>query len=82
VAMAVMASRAILRRRVMRLRTAKSCGPDAPLLASSSQGANASRGRRCQPSRSPGRARSKPLKPLRREGRIASAEPVCSCAFL
>src|SRR5216683_145793 len=31
--------------------------------------------------RSPGRARSKPLKPLRREGRIASAEPVCSCAF-
>src|SRR5450631_4422421 len=32
--------------------------------------------------RSPGRARSKPLKPLRREGRTASAEPVCSCAFL
>ena len=32
-------------------------------------------------SRSPGRARRKPLKPLRREGRIASAEPVCSCAF-
>jgi hypothetical protein len=31
--------------------------------------------------RSPGRARRKPLKPLRREGRIASAEPVCSCAF-
>jgi hypothetical protein len=30
---------------------------------------------------SPGRARRKPLKPLRREGRIASAEPVCSCAF-
>jgi len=30
--------------------------------------------------RSPGRARSKPLKPLRREGRTASAEPVCSCA--
>ena len=30
---------------------------------------------------SPGRARYKPLKPLRREGRIASAEPVCSCAF-
>jgi hypothetical protein len=31
--------------------------------------------------RSPGRARRKPLKPLRREGRTASAEPVCSCAF-
>jgi hypothetical protein len=30
--------------------------------------------------RSPGRVRRKPLKPLRREGRIASAEPVCSCA--
>src|ERR1700676_2862498 len=32
--------------------------------------------------RSPGRARNKPLKPLRRECRIASAEPVCSCAFV
>jgi hypothetical protein len=32
--------------------------------------------------RSPGRARRKPLKPLRREGRSVSAEPVCSCAFL
>ena len=31
--------------------------------------------------RSPGRARRKPLKPLRREGRTASAEPVCSCAL-
>jgi len=30
---------------------------------------------------SPGRARRKPLKPLRRESRTASAEPVCSCAF-
>ena len=29
----------------------------------------------------PGRARYKLLKPLRRECRIASAEPVCSCAF-
>jgi hypothetical protein len=32
--------------------------------------------------RSPGRARRKPLKPLRRECRTASAEPVCSCALL
>ena len=31
---------------------------------------------------SPGRARNKPLKPLRREGRMFSAEPVCSCADL
>ena len=31
--------------------------------------------------RSPRRARRKPLKPLRREGRMLSAEPVCSCAF-
>jgi hypothetical protein len=33
--------------------------------------------------RSPGRARRKPLKPLRREGRVASGEPVVtnSCAF-
>jgi hypothetical protein len=30
---------------------------------------------------SPGRARRKPLKPLRGEGRSVSAEPVCSCAF-
>jgi hypothetical protein len=36
--------------------------------------------RRWQESRSPRRARRKPLKPLRREGRTASAEPVCSCA--
>jgi hypothetical protein len=30
---------------------------------------------------SPGRARRKPLKPLRGESRIASAGPVCSCAL-
>jgi hypothetical protein len=30
---------------------------------------------------SPGRARGKPLKPLRGEGRSVSAEPVCSCAL-
>src|SRR5260370_26771803 len=55
-------------------RTAKSCGPDAPTLASSSR--MASRSYRAQTShtsaddggkkaRSPGRARRKPLKPLR-----------------
>jgi hypothetical protein len=31
--------------------------------------------------RTPRRARDKPLKPLRRECRSVSAEPVCSCAF-
>src|SRR5665213_199859 len=62
-----------------RSRTAKSCGPDAPMLASSR--AEVSARRRWQQSRSPGRARYKPLKPLRREGRTASAEPVCSCAL-
>jgi hypothetical protein len=30
----------------------------------------------------PGRARYRPLKPLRREGRSVSAEPVCSCAHV
>src|SRR5712664_3402075 len=58
----------------MLLRTAKSCGPDAPTRASSSR--MASRPYRAQTSntsaddggkraRSPGRARRKPLKPLR-----------------
>src|SRR5260221_1947977 len=63
------------RRRRMLLRTAKSCGPDAPTLTSSF--AEASRwpnraGLAANPqgdggkrARSPGRARSKPLKPLR-----------------
>ena len=50
-----------LRRRTQAARTAKSCGPDAHMLASSSREANASRGRRWQKSLgSPGRARSKP----------------------
>jgi hypothetical protein len=42
------------------VRTAKTCGPDAAALASSSEEANASEGRRWQKSRSPGRARYKP----------------------
>jgi hypothetical protein len=56
--------------RMMLMRTAKSCGPDAPMLASSGDNACALRLRRWQKSRSPGRARRKPLKPLRREGRV------------
>ena len=58
-----------------RARTAKSCGPDAPTLASSSRkeifaddgGKKA---------RSPGRARRKPLKPLRGECRAISGVTV------
>ena len=55
------------------LRTAKSCGPDAPTLASSSRSCVGPTGLRQNLSaddggkqaRSPGRARRKPLKPLR-----------------
>ena len=62
------------------LRTEKSCGPDAPTLASSlRRRAPAQPGRTRRQSagdggkqaRSPGRARRKPLKPLRREGRVS-----------
>jgi hypothetical protein len=57
----------------MLLRTAKSCGPDAPTLASSSRSRvgptglrqDLSAGDGGKPARSPGRARRKPLKPLR-----------------
>jgi hypothetical protein len=57
----------------MLLRTAKSCGPDAPTLASSSRSCVGPTGLRQNLSaddggkraRSPGRARRKPLKPLR-----------------
>jgi hypothetical protein len=59
--------------REMLLRTAKSCGPDAPTLASSSRSCVGPTGLRQNISadnggkraRSPGRARHKPLKPLR-----------------
>ena len=60
--------------RGMLQRTAKSCGPDAPTLASSSrrQVGPTRRGQSLNPlgdggkrARSPGRARRKPLKPLR-----------------
>ena len=62
------------------LRTEKSCGPDAPTLASSlRRRVPAQPGQTCRQSasdggkqaRSPGRARRKPLKPLRREGRVS-----------
>src|SRR5713226_2385285 len=59
--------------REMLLRTAKSCGPDAPTLASSPRSCVGPTGLRQNKSaddggkraRSPGRARNKPLKPLR-----------------
>ena len=71
--------------------TAKSCGPDAPTLASSSRMVN--RPYRAQMShtsaddggkraRSPGRARSKPLKRLRAGMPGDSSVLVYSCAFL
>src|SRR4030088_1086855 len=74
----------------MLLRTAKSWGPDAPTLASSSR--MASRPYRAQTShtsaddggkraRSPGRARRKPLKPLRAGMPGDSGVLVYSCAF-
>ena len=66
------------RRRTWPRRTAKTCGPDAPTLAPSlrihSQATVA---------RKPGHRGERAIsrKPLRREGRMFSAEPVCSCAF-
>jgi hypothetical protein len=59
-------------------RTAKSCGPDTPTLVSSSQLRSAGDGG--YQARYTGEHEDKPSKPLRRECRIASAEPVCSCA--
>src|ERR1700733_2715475 len=64
------------------MRTVKSCGPDAPMAGVKFLGS----------SRFLGATVTKKLwsrrgehgisrKPLRREGRTASAEPVCSCAF-
>src|SRR5882724_11787813 len=74
----------------MLLRTAKSCGPDAPTLASSSRSRVGPTGLRQDISaddggkraRSPGRARRKPLKPLRAGTPGDSGVLVYSCAFL
>jgi hypothetical protein len=66
-------------------RTAKPCGPDAPTLASSSQEAKLLWDDGGKQARSPGRARNRPLKPLRREGRVYSGEPVVTmlvCFFI
>jgi hypothetical protein len=58
-------------RRAMPMRTAKSCGPDAPTLVSSWRNRNVNDGGKR--ARSPGRARRKPLKPLRGECRVFPA---------
>jgi hypothetical protein len=60
------------------LRTAKSCGPDAPTLAFKSAGFSADDGD--NKARSPGRARRKPLKPLRGECRVISGVTVVTNA--
>src|SRR5216684_9321079 len=74
----------------MLTRTAKSCGPDAPTLASSSRRlvGPTGRGQNLNPlddggkrARSPGRARHKPLKPLRAGMPGDSGVLVYSCAF-
>ena len=64
---AVDADRAFDERREMR--TAKSCGPDTPTLVSSLRKATFA-GDGGKQARSPGRARRKPLKPLRGECRV------------
>src|ERR1700678_4337030 len=55
------------------------CGPDAPTLASSFAG-SFPWGDGGNKARSPGRARSKPLKPLRGECRVIPAVPVVTNA--
>jgi hypothetical protein len=66
------------RRRTWLTWTAKSCGPDAAVLASSSRKqASADDGGKKAVHRG---EHEVSRKPLRREGRMLSAEPVCSCA--
>jgi hypothetical protein len=61
------------------MRTAKSCGPGAPMLALSFCGVTSVE---VTVAKKPGHRGEHEVsrKPLRRESRIASAEPVCSCA--
>jgi hypothetical protein len=64
-------------------RTAKSCGPDAPTLASSRP--RCLRITACDGDNkpgSPGRARRKPLKPLRREGRNDPVNLWCTYSYV
>jgi len=59
----------VARGRTMLKRTAKSCGPDTPTLGVKPAEDDPA-GDGSKRARSPGRARRKPLKPLRREGRV------------
>jgi hypothetical protein len=68
------------RRRTWLTRTAKSCGPGARRWRQVRE-TQASHGRRWQKSPSHRGDHEVSRKPLRREGRSVSAEPVCSCAF-
>ena len=63
-------TRVALLTKALGLRTAKSRGPDTPTLVSSSREAKLLGGDGGKQARSPGRARNRPLKPLRREGRM------------
>ncbi|SHG56629.1 hypothetical protein SAMN05444169_3085 [Bradyrhizobium erythrophlei] len=67
-------------RRAQAARTAKPCGPGAPTLGQVREKQNFSR---ATVARKPGHRgeRGVSRNPSRRESRIASAEPVCSCAF-
>ena len=56
-------------RRAMRKRTAKACGPGAPVAGAKFVGSMIPQVTVTQKPVSPGRARDKPLTPLRREGR-------------
>ena len=60
-------------------RTAKSCGPGAPMLALSFARTSSANDGGKKPVT--GESSKEAVKPSRRESRIASAEPVCSCAF-
>src|ERR1700730_1111043 len=65
-------------RRARAMRTAKSCGPGAPMLASSLAGYSVRRW--WQESPVTKESAKETVTPSCREGRDASAEPVCSCA--
>src|SRR5882757_10275890 len=68
------------RRRTWLMRTAKSCGPGARRWRQVRE-KQTSHGRWWQKSSAHQGEREVSRKPLRREGRMSSAEPVCSCAL-
>jgi hypothetical protein len=64
------------------LRTAKSCGPDTPMLVSSAMRASALSRHGGQQARCTRETTYKPFQPLRREGRACSARPVVPAACI